>query len=66
MDLSKLQASTKNAPAGGNVPVLKSLDQGAATSIFAAFDPSLNGMPHAVSLYRCILHLDKVLTNISS
>ncbi|KKO97383.1 retinol dehydrogenase 13 [Trichoderma harzianum] len=42
MDLAKLQASTKNAPAGGNAPALKSLDQGAATSIFAAFDPSLH------------------------
>ncbi|KAL5095291.1 hypothetical protein Trisim1_000068 [Trichoderma cf. simile WF8] len=42
MDLAKLQASTKNAPAGGNAPALKSVDQGAATSIFAAFDPSLN------------------------
>ncbi|KAK4064321.1 hypothetical protein Trihar35433_7838 [Trichoderma harzianum] len=42
MDLAKLQASTNSAPAGGNGPALKSLDQGAATSIFAAFDPSLN------------------------
>ncbi|KAL7928803.1 hypothetical protein V8C35DRAFT_317078 [Trichoderma chlorosporum] len=42
MDMSKLQASVKNAPAGANVPAIKSPDQGAATSIFAAFDPSLN------------------------
>lgn len=57
MDLGKLQASTKNAPAGGNSPALKSLDQGAATSIFAAFDPSLNGVSQTISLCRCILHL---------
>ncbi len=59
MDLAKLQASTKNAPAGGNAPALKSLDQGAATSIFAAFDPSLNGVSQVISLCRCIyvLHL---------
>lgn len=64
MDLAKLQASTKNAPAGGNAPALKSLDQGAATSIFAAFDPSLNGMPQTISPCRCIFHVDRVLTSL--